>query len=243
MTEEHETATKETALVPRQELNTSIWRMFQEIDQATYESRRFGATRGETAIKLIFCLENGLPLSAANTGLYVVNGRLGVMGNVIAASIRRHPDYDYKIVSLDDKGCTIAILRRNIGGEMVEYHRASFTETMAKRAGLLGKDNWKAYPEDMFFNRAISRAYKLHCPDIFSQPVYVPEELDGNNAIEGEWSVADTQYEAAAPTLETLLTQYSAEQIMEANEGRIPGTGEEVRAVAEKLATKEEEAE
>lgn len=45
----------------------------------------------------------------------------------------------------------------------------------------------------------------------------------------------NTECEAAAPTIETLLTQYSAEQIMEANEGRIPGTDEEIAAVAEKL--------
>jgi len=227
MTEE--TATREIALAPRQELNTSIWRMFQEIDQATYESRRFGATRGETAIKLIFCLENGLPLSAANTGLYIVNGRLGIMGNIIAAAIRKHPDYDYRIDELTDKKCVVTILRGN-----EEIGQAEFSESMAKRAGLLSKDNWQHWPEDMYFNRAISRAYKLYCPDIFSQPVYVPEELDGSNAIEGEWSVAPTEYEEE-PTLKTLLTQYGAEAILAVNDNQIPATDEEVQAVAGKL--------
>jgi len=225
MTEERETH----ALTIRQELSPSIWEMFLQIDQATYESRKFKTTRGETAIKLIFCLENGLPLSAANTGLYIVNGRLGIMGNIIASKIRMHPDYDYRIDKLTDKGCTITILRDNI----VEIGQVTFDESMAKRADLLSKTNWECYPEDMYFNRAISRAYKLHCPDIFSQPVYVPEELDGTNAIDGEWSVFPTQYEE--PTLDDLLQLYSAEAIMTANDGRIPGTDEEVKAVAEKL--------
>lgn len=50
-----------------------------------------------------------------------------------------------------------------------------------------------------------------------------------------------TEYEA--PTLETLLTQYSAEQIMATNDGKIPSTGEEVKTVAKVLAEKEEEGE
>lgn len=207
-------------IVRRQELSPAIWRMFLEIDQATYSSRRFGVTQGETAIKLIFCLENSLPLSAANTGLYIVNGRLGVQGNVIAAKLRQHPRYDYEIVSLSDTGCTIGIFRDD-----QEIGQATFDQEDAKRAGLLGKDNWQGYPEEMYFNRTISKAYKLLAPDLFMSPVYVAEEIMDITPV--------TQYDGA--TLENLLAIYSPEQILDANDGKLPSTEEEIEIVRVRL--------
>jgi len=217
-----------TALVPQSALTPTIWQMFLSIDQATYKSRRFGATEGETAVKLIFCLENQLPLSTANTGLYLVNGRLGVMGNVIAAKLRQHPHYDYRIVSLTDIGCIIAILR---DGD--EIGQTIFDKEDAERANLLKKDNWQAYPQDMYFNRAISRAYKLYAPDLFmSGPVYVADELVAGDAIEGEWSITPPHTEYA---LGDLVDKFGPEAILNANDGKLPATDEEINAVAEKL--------
>jgi hypothetical protein len=127
--------------------------MIEAIAAAAHESRKVGvSTRGEAAIKFLFCYENGLPLSAANTGLYIVNGRIAAQSNIIAAQIRRHPDYDYRVKALDNRGCTIEILRR-VDAEWRIEGEASFTEDDAQRAGLLSKDNYQGYPSDMYFNR------------------------------------------------------------------------------------------
>lgn len=222
----------EKALAPyqRNELTPAVLDMFMQLDQAAYKSRRFGVTEGETAIKLLFCYETGLPLSAANTGLYVVNGRMEAMGNIIAAQIRRHPDYDYRIVSLNDAGCTIEILRH---GEPVG--QVTFDESHAQRAGLMGKDNYQKYPDDMFFNRAISKAYKRFAPDIFSMPVYVRGEISGD-----PWEIVDAEPvpvdpEDPAVTMDDLLAEFGAEAIITANDGKIPATDAEVAEVAEVL--------
>ena len=212
-------------LVVRQELTPTVLEMFMQLDAATYKSRRFGATEGETAIKMLFCYENGLPLSTANTGLYVVNGRMEVMGNVIAAQLRQHPDYDYQIARLDDTGCTIRILRH--GDPIGE---ATFDHTHAQRAGLLGKDNWQSYPEDMYFNRAMSKAYKRFAPDIFSGPVYVRGEIE---AVDTTWTVSEPAPKAL--TLDELVEQHGADAVLAANDGKVPASNEEVQAVAEKL--------
>lgn len=214
-------------LVVRRELTPELLQMFMHLDEATYKSRRFGATEGETAIKMLFCWENELPLSTANTGLYVVNGRMEVMGNVVAAKLRNHPDYDYQVARLDDQGCTIRILRH--GDPIGE---ATFDETHAARANLLGKDNWKAYPEDMYFNRAMSKAYKRFAPDIFSGPVYVRGEISGD-VVDSTWTVQEAVTEAV--TLDDLVTKYGAEVVLTANGGKVPVSVEEVQAVAGKL--------
>jgi len=204
-----------------------------QLDEATYQSRKFGVSQGETVVKLLFCYENGLPLSTANTGLYIVKGRLAVEGNVIATQLRRHPDYDYRIKRLDDTGCVVEILH---SGQVIG--ESSFTEDDAKKAGLVSKDNYQNYPRNMYFNRAISNGYKWFAPDIFSQAVYVPGEVE--DTIDApQWQVIDqktaTESAKAAISLDDLVARYGAEAIMQANNGMIPATDEEVAAVAAKL--------
>ena len=258
------------------------WAMIQSIAQEAYESRVFGVTKGEAAIKLLFCFEYGLPLSVANQGLYVVNKRLAVMGQICASRIRMHPDYDYKIENHDEKGCTVIVFRHE-----EEIGRATFNEKDAKRAELLDKDNWKKYPKDMYFNRAIARAQRWYAPDALSLPIYSAEEQDAEVDQLGEpvWkaTLPFSQQEKTAeiplsvepqmigveslplkpeplpvavtatpdPTAPTTITtepqyatisdllnaSWTAEQIMVANEGKIPSTSEACQRVAEKLQT------
>jgi len=234
------------------------WNMLLSIAKEMYESRAFGVTRGEAAIKLLFCLEYGLPLSAANQGLFVVNQRISAMGQICAAALKNHPDYNYFIEHLDDKGCTIAVFEH---GEKIGT--ASFMEKDAKRAELLSKDVWKKYPEDMYFNRAIGRAMRRHAPNALSMTVYTPEELGAEVNQDSEasaWSIADPASFSVEPigtspdvatyipfptkqsvptydSIEKLLAQlgWTAERIIAANEGKIPATAEECQKVAEKL--------
>lgn len=227
------------ALTVQQELTPAVWEMLLSIGTASKAARTLGVmTAEEAAIKLLFCWENGLPLTAANNGLYIVNGRIAAQTNIIAAQLRRHPDYDYEVIEVTDKGATVAILRRNSKGEMAEIGRASFTEADASRAGLLAKDNWKGYPDDLYFARALSRAQRRYAPDVFMQPVYTPEELNGNVIDATGWTVeAPRSVAPATPavTLADLVERHGPEAVMQANGGAIPGTDDEVQAVAAAL--------
>jgi hypothetical protein len=56
---------------------------------------------------------------------------------------------------------------------------------------LTSKDNWKKYPSDMLFARAISRGARRYAPGIFGgSPIYTPDELgadideDGNMIVD-----------------------------------------------------------
>lgn len=234
-----------TSLIVQPQIAPDIWNMLERIGLTVHASHRFSvASQHEAAIKLLFCWENGLALSAANTGLYIVNGRMAVQSNIIAAQLRRHPDYDYKVTKLDNDGCTIQILRRHDGKWEVEGE-ASFTKEDAKLAEMDGKGTYKAYPSDMFFARAISRAQRRYAPDLFGGPVYTPDELNAGDVVEATWQPVVEQpapQPASQPvqieakiSLNDLVTRYGAEAIMQANDGVIPGTDEEVAKVAAKL--------
>jgi hypothetical protein len=53
-------------------------------------------------------------------------------------------------------------------------------------AGLAGKDNWKKYPKNMLFARAISNGQKWFVPDAFNgATVYTPDELGASEDADG----------------------------------------------------------
>jgi hypothetical protein len=193
------------ALTVPQQITPGVWGMLKDIGDAFYRSQKMSIhTAAEGAIKALFCLENQLPLTAAR-GLYFVNGRLGIESGVIAALLRRHPDYDYNVKRLDDQGCTIEVLRFDeVIGE------ASFDKDDAKRADLLSKNTYQKYPDDLYFAKAITRAQRRYAPDVFMAPVYASEEMSG-------WDVVDVEpllplpQKAKPPDFDQLIAQFGLE--------------------------------
>jgi hypothetical protein len=53
----------------------------------------------------------------------------------------------------------------------------TYTIEMARRAGLVSKDNWKKYPEAMLFWRALSMLARQFFPDVLHGVKYLAEEL------------------------------------------------------------------
>lgn len=225
-------------ITQKQKLTPDVYEMLEKIALATYNSRKFGVSKtDESTIKLLFCLETGLHLSTANTGLYIVNGRLAVQSNVISAKLRQHPNYDYEVKEHTDKVCTIEIWRLGRSGEWGVAGTSSFTIDDAKKAGLLGKDVWQNYPKNMLFGRAITNGYRWYAPDVFGMPLYIPEELgmkvdrEGSPIIEGTF-VDNGPKEM---TLADLQAKYDIVDILAANDNKIPKTEKEILAVDKKL--------
>ncbi len=129
--------------------------------------------------KILAGQELGLGPVASMTGIYIVKGRVTLSANIMASIIKRSGRYSYRIKRLDDTGCVLVFTD---GGKDLTPE-ISFTEADAKKAELLAGDNWKKYPRNMMFARALSNGAKWHCPDVFGQPVYTPEELGGNITI------------------------------------------------------------
>ena len=77
----------------------------------------------------------------------------------------------------------------------------------AKAAGLTSKDNWKKYPRNMLFARAISNGQKWYAPDVYNGvTVYTPDEMGAN--VDGDGNIIDV-----TPTQTEAMTQAQAEKV------------------------------
>ena len=109
----------------------------------------------------------------------------------------------------------------------------------ARAIGLATKDNWKNYPEDVCYWRTIDRVLHVAFADV-CMGLYAADELgmditpDGE-VVESQWAPVEPEPVLAFSTIDALLTQWTAEQIVVANEGKIPSTVDECQQVTEIL--------
>lgn len=124
----------------------------------------------------------GLSMTQALTGIHMVQGRPTVAATLLASFVQRRPDLDYRVRAITNDGCEIEFFR---DGESVGV--SSFTIEDAKQAGLAGKDNYKHFPRNMLFARALSNGVRWFCPDATAGiPVYVEGEIESDRVIDGQ---------------------------------------------------------
>lgn len=150
----------------------------------------------QVAAKILAGRELGFGPFAAVNGIHLISGKPAIGANLMAAAVRSHPRYDYKVKTLTDKLCELEFYD---GGQLAGV--SSFSIQEAKEAELTtGKNShtWKKYPRNMLFARAMSNGVRWYAPDIFSgNTVYVPEELDVR--VDGDGNVIDTPYTVTKP--------------------------------------------
>jgi hypothetical protein len=141
----------------------------------------YADTRGaaQAVVKILAGREMGFGPNASMTGVNIIRGRVTLNANLMAAAVRRSRRYDYRIRKHTDTICEIEFL---LDGQPIGT--SPFTMEDARRAGLAHGENWKKYPRNMLFARAMSNGAKWHCPDVFGGPVYLPDELGA--AVDGE---------------------------------------------------------
>jgi hypothetical protein len=163
----------------------------------------------ECAIRLMAGMEAGFSPFASATGVHIINGRPAFSANLLAQAVRRHPDYDYRVLEKTAQICRIKFLSR---GE--DLGTETFTIDMAERAGLTaekpgqrGISPWKAYPEAMLFSRALTAGMRTHCPDALGgHPAYTPEELGDADVV----PVMVTEAPRLVPDADLIAKAYAA---------------------------------
>lgn len=130
-------------------------------------------------VKIMAGREMGFGPFASMNGISIIQGKPAVGANLMAAAVKAHPRYDYRVKTLTDAEATIEFYQ-----DSKSLGESSFTMRDAQAANLAGKGNWKTYPRNMLFARAMSNGVRWYTPDVFSgNAVYVPEELDGGGDI------------------------------------------------------------
>lgn len=158
------------------------------------------ATLAQCAVQLLAGMEAGMTPFASITSIYIVNGRPGFSAQALAQAIKKHPRYDYRVVTKTAEACTVAFFE---SGE--KLGEETFTIQMAERAGLIkGGGPWKQYPEAMLFARALTAGMRTHCPDALGgHTPYTPEELGATGTIDEQGMVTVTEVRTERPMLTT----------------------------------------
>lgn len=156
-------------------------------------------TAAQAGVKILAGRELGIPEMAAMRGVHVMEGNTTLSGPLLAALIKRHPKYDYRTVESTKERAEIAFFEN---GE--EVGTASFSMEDARRVtayydkkgnpkSLADKTNWKNYPSDMLFWRALTRGQRRYAPEVGMGSVYTPDELGAVTDREGNIVDAEAQ--------------------------------------------------
>jgi hypothetical protein len=142
----------------------------------------FADSRGaaQAVVKVLAGREIGFGPIASMTGIHVIQGRVSLSANLMAAAVKRSGRYDYRVLTMSPDKCAIEFRERTPNGWDV-IGTSEFTAADAKAAGT---QNMAKFARNMLFARAMSNGARWFCPDIFGGPVYTPDELGAQ--VDGE---------------------------------------------------------
>jgi hypothetical protein len=162
------------------------------IGKAFAESGMFSDTKSaaQAIVKIQAGQEIGIPPFAAMTGIHIIQGKPTIGAGLIASRVKGSGKYDYRVTQNDEKACIIDFYQ---GANKIGT--STFTIEDAKKAGTKNLDK---FPKNMLFARCISNGVKWFCPDVFSGPVYVPQEMGADVTEEGEVIVEEVDNLAEA---------------------------------------------
>jgi hypothetical protein len=169
----------------------------------------------QAIVKVLAGRELGIGPIAAMTGIYLVKGRVTMSANLMAAQVKRSGRYTYIVTTMTDERVELQFQERT-DGAWQPIGTSTFTKADAQQAGLWGSSEpWKKTPRNMLFARAMSNGCKWFTPDIFSGPVYTPDELDAQPAAatyvdSSTGEVLDTRPPADPPASEGAMNEIAA---------------------------------
>lgn len=166
------------------------------------DSGFFSDTRGEAQVitKILAGQELGFGAFASLNGIYIVKGKVTVGANLMAQRVKESAKYDYRVLQMEDTVCELQFLEK---GDSIGT--SQFTIEDAKKAGTQNTDK---FARNMLFARAMSNGVRWYCPDVFTSPVYTPEEMGAR--VDGEGNVITSPVQSAAlaePALEGEVTE------------------------------------
>ena len=127
----------------------------------------------QAIVKIMSGQEIGVGPTAAMTGLHIIEGKVEIGAGLLARLVRQHPDYDYKILELNQERCRLSFSHK---GEELGVEEFSIED--AERASLVKPGSpWEKYPKNMVFARAMSNGVNFYCPDVTGPRVYVEGEI------------------------------------------------------------------
>jgi hypothetical protein len=229
-----------------------------------HKSRLFKTGSVEQALAVILMgRELGIGPTTALSNIVIAAGKPTLGAALVGALIQKSGKYGYQVTELSDQQASVDFFQidtvnlTNASGTRYRHilGNSTFTLQDAQRARLAQSQTWQQYPRNLLLARAITNGARWYCPEVFGGAIYDPDELgiagslappegedttgsapDTTLPSEGAVDAEFTPNGGALVTLEQLLEMFTAEQILAANDGNLPGTDDEVLAVYRKLA-------
>lgn len=235
-----QTPKPETAIVPTaatRELTPGVWSMIERMAPVMHKAHLFGVTSPDQAAAIMLKgYELGLSITASFELIHVIDGKPGLSPRGAMALLLSNPTVkNIQIKKLTDAKGVFTGYECTMSRESLT-HTSKFTLEDATRAGLMKPNSgWVKYPENMTLWRAIGFCADIVFPDITAGMTSIMKapEMYGV-ALTDNGDIIDVASEPVNP-LQELVTQYGAENVMQANDGRIP-TGDEIEQVRKKLS-------
>lgn len=200
--------TNSVALLPAQH----EFAMFQTIARSAKASGLYGGDENKIFMVMLAARELGIsPMLALNGGIWNIQGKIEISARLMNSMIRRAGH----TMSIKSTATECTIIGKRCDTE--EEHTETFTWAMAEKAGLIRKNRdgsdgiWLKYPEDMLYNRCISRLARRLFADVIGI-AYVEGEIAEATDVEKKMPVA--QYEDITPEPEP-IQKISDEQYVE----------------------------
>lgn len=127
----------------------------------------------------------GMGLVQSMNSLYVIDGKVAMDSHAIRNTAVM-AGYTIKTLVLDETKAVLEWSIRKDGKEEV-LGTSEYTWDDATKAALIDKQNWRKFPKDMLFARAITRGARMYANQAFAnQPVYERDEImpDGGQYID-----------------------------------------------------------
>lgn len=121
-------------------------------------------TKAQGAVKILAGRELGLSPFESMKNIYLVGGKLAIQSNALASLIKSNPKYDYFVTLITNEECLIDFFEIK-DNKKEQIGTSSFTIKDAAAAGIVNKDNWRNYPRNMLFARALANGVRFYCPD------------------------------------------------------------------------------
>jgi len=190
----------ETALVPL-ESAPFTWKALESISDTEFVPRGLRGNPSAMLAAIYTGRELGLGPMASLRGIDMIEGAPHLSGETLMALIRR-AGHRVRVTIMADNGATV-VGERVEGGVVVESGEFSFTEQDAERAGLLGKANWRTYPQSMYAWRAVTICARFMFADLLTvgRLAYTADEL-GDDGPPEALAVVDAEVLTADPVVE-----------------------------------------
>ena len=176
----------------------------QAMAEALAKSRLFGLQTPEQALALgLLCQAEGLHPAVAARDYHIIQGRASLKSD---AMLSRFQSAGGKVAWSKYTDDAVSATFSHPSGGSVEIE---WTLERAKKAGLAGKDTWKAYPRQMLKARVISEGIRMILPGVVSG-LYAPEEVGEFEAMPETFNDEQARFAIeSAQTLDELQAKFA----------------------------------